>query len=426
MRLMQGLTRAPAVNRLPSSAGTEATTAPDQDPRLQVIPRPDGLVPPLLRLADANAGSRLPADRRPSLFSVSLTAVVLLPIAVAAAYLFIIAADQYVTEFRFSLSTVARPRLDPVSLLIGNASHSPAALESQIVVQYITSRAIVDEVDSALDLRRLFSPPNADWWARLPAAAPIETLVQYWKGQVDPFYDPANGTVTVRVRAFSPADALQLAQAMVAASEKLVNELSLRARRDTVRHAETEVAEAETRLKSALGEIRELRDREGLIDPGEAAKASGLLVARLRDELVRANAELSTLMTYMRDDAPPVKVLRARIRSLETQRRAVAHDMTDTDKARSGTLSGLLGSYEQLESERRFAEAAYQHALLDLDQARGDADRQQVYIASFVPPSLPEEALYPHRWRSLGIVALVAFAIWAIGGLIVQSVLDHL
>jgi len=31
-----------------------------------------------------------------------------------------------------------------------------------------------------------------------------------------------------------------------------------------------------------------------------------------------------------------------------------------------------------------------QHALAALDRARADADRQQIYIASFVPPSLPE------------------------------------
>jgi len=52
--------------------------------------------------------------------------------------------------------------------------------------------------------------------------------------------------------------------------------------------------------------------------------------------------------------------------------------------------------------------------------------RQQVYIASFVPPSLPEEALYPRRWRSLGVVALIAFALWGIGWLAAQSVRDHL
>src|SRR5207248_755111 len=284
--------------------------------------------------------------RWPSPVALSFIACVLVPIMVVAVYLFTIAADQYVSEFRFSLSSIDPPRLDPLSLLAGNASHSPAGLESQIVVQYITSRAMVDRLDASLDLRHLFSPPEADWWARLPRPTSVEALVLYWRGQVDPFYDPANGTVVARVRAFTPAEALQLAQAIVAASEQLVNDLSARARHDTVRNAEAEVAQAETRLKAVLGEIRAFRDREGLIDPGKTAEATGTLAARLRDELVRSNTELATLKNYMRDDAPAVKVVKARIRSLETQQRVVARDLTDPDRSRTDTLSRQLGSYE--------------------------------------------------------------------------------
>ena len=384
-----------------------------------------GMVP-FLRLPLQSPEPEHAEGGMPSPLALSFIALVLVPIMLAAVYLFTIAADQYVSEFRFSLSSIDPPRLDPLSLLAGSASHSPAALESQIVVQYITSCAIVDQLDGSLNLRQMFSPPEADWWARLPRPTSIEALVLYWRGQVDPFYDPANGTVVVRTRAFTAAEALQLAQAIVAASEQLVNDLSARARRDAVRNAEAEVTQAETRLKTVLGEIRAFRDREGVIDPGKTADATGTIATRLRDELVRSNAELSTLKSYMRDDAPAVKVVKARIRSLETQQRVVARDLTDPDRNRTDTLSRQLGSYEQLDSERRFAEAAYQHALHGLDQARANADRQQVYIASFVPPSLPEEALYPRRWRSLGVVTLIAFALWGIGGLAAQSVRDHL
>jgi len=260
----------------------------------------------------------------------------------------------------------------------------------------------------------------------LKDGATVEELVYYWKGQVDPFYDPANGTVAVRVRAFAAADALRLAQTIVAASERLVNELSARARRDALHHAEAELGQTESRLKTVLAEMRAFRDREGLIDPARTAETTGLLSARLRDELVRAKADLATLKAYMRDDAPSVKVLKARIHSLEAQRTSLAREMTDPDAARPDTLSRVLGSYEQLESERKFAEASYQLALRGLDQARANADRQRVFIASFIPPRLPEEALYPRRWRALGTVALIAFALWAIGGLAVQSVRDHL
>jgi capsular polysaccharide transport system permease protein len=121
-----------------------------------------------------------------------------------------------------------------------------------------------------------------------------------------------------------------------------------------------------------------------------------------------------------------IRVLRARIRSLDQQRRLLAGRLTRRDAGDAVPLSGVLGGYEQLQSKRKFAEAAYQLALREVDEARASADRQHVFVANFVPPALPQEATYPRRWRSLGVVALMAFAIWAIGGLAVQSVRDHL
>ena len=195
----------------------------------------------------------------------------------------------------------------------------------------------------------------------LPVSA--EELVKYWKGQVDAFFDATNGTIVVRARAFTRQDALTLAEGILAASERLVNELSARARRDTLRTAKEEVGRAERRLKSALTQLRDFRDREGLIDPRKTADATSALAGRVRDELVRADTELSTLKHYMREDAPSVKMLEARIQSLEAQRRSVESEVTDTERTRSEALSRVMGSYEQLEAERTFAENAYQHAL---------------------------------------------------------------
>jgi BexC/CtrB/KpsE family polysaccharide export inner-membrane protein len=261
---------------------------------------------------------------------------------------------------------------------------------------------------------------------QLPLVTPFEELVRYWNGQVDPFYDGSTGTIVVRLRAFAPADALRLARALVATSEKLVNDLSARARHDALGHAEADLASAEARLATALDNIREFRNKSGLIDPGKTADATAQLANKLRDDLIKANSQLATLKTFMRDDAPPVRVLKARIRSLETQEHGLAQELTSTSQPATPALSQTLGSYDVLEAEHKFAETAYQHALETLDKARVIADRQQIYIASFVPPSLPEEALYPHRWRSLGVICLVAFAVWAIGALAVQSVRDHL
>jgi capsular polysaccharide transport system permease protein len=206
----------------------------------------------------------------------------------------------------------------------------------------------------------------------------------------------------------------------------LVNDLSARARRDTLRNSEKEVRRAERRLKTALARLNEFRDREGIIDPRKTADATQALAGRIRDELVRADTELATLKHYMRAEAPSVKMLEARIQSLRDQLGSVESEVTNRERSRSEVLSRVMGSYERLESERTFAEKAYQHALEALDRSRMNADRQQVYIASFVQPSLPEESLYPRRLRSVVIALFLCTIVWAIGAFTVQTVREHL
>jgi capsular polysaccharide transport system permease protein len=364
--------------------------------------------------------------RRSRLGRFSFVIIVLLPVIAAAYYYFLVAADQYVSEFRFALRSAEPERHDPALFLQESIAPSAIGVDSYVVVQYLASRAIIDDLSATLDLRQMFSRSEADWPARLDLPVSIEELVRYWKRQVDAFFDATNGTIVVRARAFTPQDALSLAEGILASSERLVNGLSTRARHDALRSAEDEVGRAEKRLKLALTRLREFRDKEGIIDPRKTADATVALAGRVRDELVRADTELSTLKHYMRDDAPSIKVLEARVQSLQAQRRAVESEVTDTEKTRSEALSRVMGSYEQLESERTFAENTYQHALQALDRSRINADRQQVYLATFVRPTLAEEALYPRRLQALGVVFLIAVVIWAIGGVAVQSIRDHL
>ena len=356
----------------------------------------------------------------------SFIVVVLIPAALAAAYYFVIAADQYVAEFRFALRTAEPVRAEIGGILQGSVAPSPIGVDSYALVQYLGSRDVIEDLGKTLDLREMFSRPEADWVARLQLPISIEELVRYWKGQVDAFYDITNGTIAVRARAFMPDDALRLAQGILASAEQLVNDLSARARRDALRNSEREVHRAERRLKSTLARLREFRDREGIIDPRKTADATQALAGRIRDEIVRADTELSTVKHYMRADAPSVRMLEARIQSLQTQLHSVESEVTDTQKSQSEALSRVMGSYERLESERAFAEKAYQHALEALDRARMNADRQQVYIAGFVQPSLPEEALYPRRFRNVGIALFLCCAVWLIGTFAIQTVREHL
>ena len=84
-------------------------------------------------------------------------------------------------------------------------------------------------------------------------------------------------------------------------------------------------------------------------------------------------------------------MLEARAQSLQAQLRSVESEVTDTQKSQSEVLSRVMGSYERLESERSFAEKAYQHALEALDRARMNADRQQVSSRDLFSRAFPRK-----------------------------------
>ena len=157
------------------------------------------------------------AEPRPHLplGAVAFVLMVVLPMTFAGIYYFFIAADQYVAEFRFGLRSAEPVRPDPGLLLSAGAAPSQIGLDSYVVVQYIASRAIVDDLSKTLDLQQMFSTKKADWPARLHLPVPVEDLVTYWRGQVDAFFDPADGTIVVKARAFAREDALKLAQGIL-------------------------------------------------------------------------------------------------------------------------------------------------------------------------------------------------------------------
>jgi capsular polysaccharide transport system permease protein len=72
-----------------------------------------------------------------------------------------------------------------------------------------------------------------------------------------------------------------------------------------------------------------------------------------------------------------------------------------------------------------FANRQLASALASLEQARNEAQRQQLYIERVAQPSLPDDAMEPRRLRAVLAVFVLGLVAWGVLSLLVASVREH-
>ena len=167
-------------------------------------------------------------------------AMVAAPTLGAIVYYGLIASDVYVSESRFlvrntehqSSSGLVSDLLQSTGLGGGHTENDAASVHD-----YIMSRDALKELDDKLDLRKSFSNPDIDLLDRFPIfpwSRSFEKFYLYYGKHVGVESDSASSISVLTVRAFTAEDAYKINHALLDISERLVNTLNDRSRRDLI------------------------------------------------------------------------------------------------------------------------------------------------------------------------------------------------
>ena len=387
-----------------------------QTPAPALAPSPPLAEPPLPKNASQIA---LSLPRRRGFFL-----SVIVPLLLASIYYVGIAADQYVSEARFTIRSQdgAGQASSPLGELLGGAGMRGGGDPGLAVRDYLQSVDALNELRRHVDVVSIWRRPEADilarlWWADPPA----ERLLWYMHRMVRLSYEPSTGIAVLEVRAFRPEDARAIAERLLLQAEELVNRLSERGRTDRLRLAQDEVALAERRVAAAREALIAFRERQAALDPAREAAASIEAIIRLEGTVAATRAELQERLGFMRPDNPQIQVLRNRIESLEREIVEARRRITLGDTA----VPQQIAAFERLSIEREFAERQLASAIGRLEVARIEANRQQMYLARIVEPSLAEFAQHPRVVLILFTMAVVLLALYGVGWLIAAGIREH-
>lgn len=359
--------------------------------------------------------------------------LVILPTVLATIYYYRYASDQYVSEAHFIIQGSSAPKIDFLGALTGLPGAGGATSDAMIIRDYILSADFIKDIEPELDVRSHYSNLAIDPYARLPAEASQEDLLEYWQKMIDIEHDLTSGISTVTMTAFDPATGKKLVALALKQSEMMVNKLSASLRTDALQIAEKEVLSAEAEVNSLREQLTAFRQQQDVLDPASQANAriereeTARLtrLSELQTQLSQAEAELAQVSAFMQPETMRVKTAQSKVNSLRQQMNKEQAKSVAQSRGKSTEVAGQLAQYTELQSRLGFAEQLYKSKQAALEQARLEIDRKQRYLTVTVQPNLPDEAIKPEKISGILTVLLLSFLFWGIGSLSVAAIRDH-
>ena len=340
-----------------------------------------------------------------------------LPTLLGALYFWLIASDRYVTEASFairpSIGFADKATPDAVGTNAGTAKDM-IAQDTLIVEEYIGSRPMVEAIEAKIPIREWFGRDSIDWLSRFDPEKPVEKFLRYWKSRVDVTIDSNSGVTTLTVEAFDPNESLAITQAVLKEAERMVNDLSSGARNDAVEQSTRELRLAEARLTKIRQDVRDLRNRDGVLDAQKANEANLKVVSELRAARINLAVQLAIGQRDLGPEARRIIDIKQQIRDLDENISRIERSSASQNPEQKRLLSDALTRYEALDNERKNTEKYYQQVVSAHERARIIATRQVEFLNPIVQPVMAESSTQPRRLLMTSLIGAGSALLFAI------------
>lgn len=351
-------------------------------------------------------------------------AIVGLPTLFGAVYFFGIASDQYLSEAEFVVHGPAKTPTSALTAMFSGGAAMAGTNDTQIIRDFIMSRDATRKLEQRDDLRAVLSRPEGDFLTRYPGLVfwrhDFEALYKTYKDFVSVNVDSESGIATLQVKAYRPEDAQRVAAALLHDSEQLVNDLNERARRDALKTFQEEVDGDEARLNQIQNELTAYRVKANMLQPEAEAKGPLTLLAELNKQEAAAKGQLADAVRNA-PKSPQIALLKTRIASLDKLIEDERAKITGGGKS----VATASTEYERLDLQRQMEEKLLASAVAAREQARLEAQRQQLYLETIAQPNLADYPLYPKRASSFATLVASCLLAYGIMWLLVAGVREH-
>lgn len=333
---------------------------------------------------------------------------------VAVIYFIFLASDRYVSRAAVVVKQADQIKMLPDTLAmlgLGGSNHQDVL----VIQDYLKSADLLNTLDDTLALKAHYQSRKVDYFSRLPAGASREVFLKYYRDHLLLRLDEQSGVLTIELQTFDPAYSQRVVALMLRESERFINQLGHQIALEQLAFVEKEVDRAYQRVQTENARVLAFQNRHQLISPESTSTARLDLVSRIEGELAQQQAQLKQFRRYMKETAPAVLAVTARVEALTEQLKQEQARLTGDD---SDAMNDVTARYMVVQKQAALAEDLYKSGLISLEQARIEAYRKLKHLLVISQPARAEEAEYPRRLYNLattGVLLCLLYGLMAMG-----------
>jgi capsular polysaccharide transport system permease protein len=291
-----------------------------------------------------------------------LLLTVVVPTLLSAVYFGLIASDIYISEARFVVRTPQKQTVTGLGALFQGGGFSRSQDDTYTVNDFIHSRDALKQLDDQFSLGKSFASSNVD---RLSRFAGLD-----WDNSFEALHRYYQKRISLNLDSTSSISTLTV-NAFTAEDAYRINEKLLEMS-ETLVNQLNERGRKDT-LEFATREVNEA---------GKKSREATLALARNQTGGARTSASGDALVSK-------------------------------------------LTEIQRLTLEKEFADKMLAMAMNSLEQARTDAQRQQLYLERIAQPSRPDIAVEPRRIRNVFVTLILGLIAWGILSMLIAGIKEH-
>jgi capsular polysaccharide transport system permease protein len=350
--------------------------------------------------------------------------VIVFPMVLLLVYYLLLAESRYASE-----SKVVVKRSSDISAQIGGISipflgalSNSGADDVFQVKEFIHSVDLFDRLDKQFDLRKQYQLKGLDIAHMVMPWATKEDYLQFYRNHTEVAFDEKTGILSIRTQGYTPELAQQLNLAVIAESEKFVNELSQRVAREQVEFAAGELQRARQRLDEARDKLLAFQNKKGIIDPMAGAETTSRVIGELQGQLATREVELKALSSVLQAGSTQIVGLKNAIEGIKSQ---IAIERKKLAAPDGSGMNQVAVAYLDLKAQVDFSIDIYKIALGATEKTRLEVVRKIKTLAIISSPQASERPEYPRRLLMLSAWFFILCMVYGLAKLVIEIVEDH-